>query len=128
VKWRCVTADGVEFDVNPKGTLDQKREWLRDGEQYIGKLLTVRYMGFTEKGIPKIAVGVAFRLDEDLPLQESNQLPLGTDTQCECEPEVLTAEDIAERQAAIEELDREAEQKATQAHTEWTGKDLWLDC
>ena len=70
VKWRCVTADGVEFDVNPKGTLTQKREWLVEAKQYIGKMLTVRYMGFTEKGIPKIAVGVAFRLKGDLPAAE----------------------------------------------------------
>ena len=70
VKWRCVTADGVEFDVNPKGTLAQKREWLVEAEQYVGKMLTVRYMGFTEKGIPKIAVGVAFRLKGDLPSAE----------------------------------------------------------
>ena len=70
VKWRCVTADCVEFDVNPKGTLAQKREWLVEAEQYVGKMLTVRYMGFTEKGIPKIAVGVAFRLKGDLPSAE----------------------------------------------------------
>ena len=70
VKWRCVTKDGVEFDVNPKGTLEQKREWLIEAEQYIGQMLTVRYMGFTEKGIPKIAVGIAFRLEGDLPSAE----------------------------------------------------------
>jgi DNA ligase-1 len=70
VKWRCVTKDGVEFDVNPKGTLEQKREWLRDGQEYIGSMLTVRYMGFTEKGIPKIAVGVVFREEGDLPSAE----------------------------------------------------------
>jgi len=27
-------------------------------------------MGFTEKGIPKIAVGIAFRLEGDLPSAE----------------------------------------------------------
>jgi ATP-dependent DNA ligase len=71
VKWNCVTKDGIEFDVNPCGKLEQKREWLRDGQQYIGKMLTVRYMGFTERGIPKIATGVAFRLDGDLPTEKA---------------------------------------------------------
>ncbi len=66
-----MTKDGIEFDVNPCGKLEQKREWLRDGQQYIGKMLTVRYMGFTERGIPKIATGVAFRLDGDLPTEKA---------------------------------------------------------
>jgi DNA ligase-1 len=67
VKWVCATEDGLSFEVNPMGSFEQKREWLRTAGEYVGKQLTVRFMGRTEKGIPKIAVGVAFRLDSDLP-------------------------------------------------------------
>jgi DNA ligase-1 len=67
VKWICVTKDGVRFEVVPKGTIEERRDWLVNAKENIGKKLTVRYIGFTEKGIPKFAVGIAFRLPGDLP-------------------------------------------------------------
>jgi ATP-dependent DNA ligase len=68
VKWICVTAAGLQFRVNPKGTLPEKREYLLNAHRYVGKQLTVRYFGVTEDNIPRIAVGHGFRDEKDLPV------------------------------------------------------------
>lgn len=61
VIWRCVTPEGEEFDVTPKGTIIQKKDWYKNAEAQIGKDLTVRYWGKTNKGIPAPAVGIVIR-------------------------------------------------------------------
>lgn len=61
VTFHCVTADGVEFDVRPRGTEEQRRAWYRDLDQLVGKKLTVRYFNFTPDGKPFHPVGVAIR-------------------------------------------------------------------
>lgn len=48
----CITKDGQEFQVTPKGDLDFKRIILIMKEDYIGKLLTCTFYEYTEKGIP----------------------------------------------------------------------------
>ena len=59
--FRCVTKDGEEFDSNPEGTLEHKRELFKNGKSYIGKWLTVRYFDTSISGKPGFNVGVDFR-------------------------------------------------------------------
>lgn len=59
--FRCVTKGGKEFDVTPRGSDAVRRQMLADADEHIGKYMTVRYMGFSSEGIPKIAVGVCIR-------------------------------------------------------------------
>lgn len=67
VIWICKMPDGKEFKAVPKGTFGEREEYLRTAEQYYGKLLTVTYQGFTDKGVPRFSVGKGFRPEEDLP-------------------------------------------------------------
>ncbi len=59
--FRCVTEEGEEFDSNPEGTLEYKRQIFQNKGSYIGKWLTVRYFEKTLKGIPTFNVGVSIR-------------------------------------------------------------------
>ena len=61
VIWVCETADGKEFTVRPRGTMEQRREWFSAGASYIGKSLTVVYQELTEEGKPRFPVGKAVR-------------------------------------------------------------------
>ena len=61
VIWVCETADGKEFTVRPRGTMEQRREWFNDGESYIGKNLTVVYQELTEDGKPRFPVAKCVR-------------------------------------------------------------------
>ena len=61
VIWICETADGKEFSVRPRGTMEQRRDWFNDGASYIGKNLTVVYQELTEEGKPRFPVGKAVR-------------------------------------------------------------------
>jgi DNA ligase-1 len=64
--FKCVTREGKDFDVTPVGTAEERLEMLREASSLIGKLLTVKYFGFTEEGKPYSARGVAVRLDSDM--------------------------------------------------------------
>ena len=66
VIWICATKDGKEFRVVPNGTLVDRAEWFQNGEQHIGKMLTVKFQGYSLDGLPQIAKGIAFRLKEDM--------------------------------------------------------------
>jgi DNA ligase-1 len=61
--FKCVTKEGEEFDSNPEGTLEYKRELFMNKKDYIGKWLTVRYFEKTLKGKPTFNVGVSIRED-----------------------------------------------------------------
>jgi len=67
VIWICETKDGKDtFRVVPNGTLKERMEWFQTGDQYIGKMLTVKFQGYSLDGIPQINKGIAFRLEEDM--------------------------------------------------------------
>jgi ATP-dependent DNA ligase len=66
-KFVCETKDGKVFRSTPKGTIAQKEEYLKNKHNYIGKMLTVKFQGYTDDGIPRINVGKGFRLESDLP-------------------------------------------------------------
>jgi hypothetical protein len=62
IVFRVKTEDGKEFEVKPKGTREMRREWARDMDNIVGKMLTVRYPLLSEDGIPcSGAVGIAIR-------------------------------------------------------------------
>lgn len=62
ITWICITAHGEEFDVVPKGTMPQRREWYKDREQYFGKKITVRYQNLSDdRKVPVFPVGLAIR-------------------------------------------------------------------
>jgi len=52
---------GQVFSVRPKGTREERTEWLNDIKNIIGKELTVRYQNLSEDGIPIFPVGIAIR-------------------------------------------------------------------
>jgi ATP-dependent DNA ligase len=66
VIWRCVDSKGREFNVVPRGTLVDKRDWLVNAKSYYGKYLTVRYFGLSDDGIPRFPVGWGFRDSKDI--------------------------------------------------------------
>ena len=66
VMWTCETTNDagekVQFQVTPMGSLETRRQQFKDKDKYIGKMLTVKFMGLNPgTNIPNIAKGVAFR-------------------------------------------------------------------
>ena len=67
VIWKCSTAKRGHsshrqtFNVRPQGAREQRREWFKNGNSYIGKMLTVKYQELTDDGIPRFPVGIAVR-------------------------------------------------------------------
>ena len=61
VIFRCVTNDGLEFDVRPKGTHQERAEIYKNLEAYVGKELTVKYQELTDDGRPRFPVGISVR-------------------------------------------------------------------
>lgn len=66
VIWVCRVGADQTVDVVPKGTLNQKRKWFATAENYIGKMITVKYQSLSKDGIPEFPVGLGFRLEEDM--------------------------------------------------------------
>jgi len=59
--YRCITDDGLEFDVRPRGTVGDRRKWFGELDSAIGEPLTVRFPERTESGIPAQPVGLVVR-------------------------------------------------------------------
>ncbi len=55
--WICITPDGREFNVRPRGTLEYRRELFKNGDKYVGKMLTVIYQELSEMNVPRFPVG-----------------------------------------------------------------------
>jgi len=56
--YRCITKKGEEFDVRPRGTVEERKELFQRLKEDIGKPLTVRYPELTESGKPSQPVGI----------------------------------------------------------------------
>jgi DNA ligase-1 len=65
VVFRCITEDGLPFDVRPKGTKEERIEWFKELDNLIGENLTVRFQGRTRDGIPRFPVGLRVRPNFD---------------------------------------------------------------
>jgi len=59
--YRCKTKNNLEFDVRPKGTVEDRQEMFRNLKNDIGKMLTVRFPEYTESGKPSQPVGIVIR-------------------------------------------------------------------
>jgi DNA ligase-1 len=62
----CETSSGSLFNVRPKGSLEERKYYLDNKDYFIGKMLTVKYQGFTDGNIPRFGVGLHFRPEWDL--------------------------------------------------------------
>jgi DNA ligase-1 len=65
VVWKCKIPNAIEghreMDVRPRGTVEDRKVYFQNGKKYIGKMLTVRYQGLSEYGVPRFPVGIAIR-------------------------------------------------------------------
>jgi len=61
IVYRCITSDGLEFSVRPRGRHEERAEIFKNLNDYIGKYLTVRYQELTDDGRPRFPVGLAVR-------------------------------------------------------------------
>jgi len=61
----CETVDRIEFKAKMTGTLESLRQYFEHPKKYVGKLLMVKFQGYTTKnGVPRFPV--ARRLKEDV--------------------------------------------------------------
>jgi DNA ligase-1 len=61
VIWSCKTKDGNIFYVRPTGTRKQRKIWFNDGDNYIGKFLTVQFQELSKDKVPRFPVGIEIR-------------------------------------------------------------------
>jgi DNA ligase-1 len=65
VIFKCKTSEGLEFDVRPRGTSDERSAMWKNLSEYIGKPLTVKFQGLTDDRKPRFPVGLHIRPDWD---------------------------------------------------------------
>jgi DNA ligase-1 len=54
VIWICITMpEGKKFKVASKGTREERSELYRNGQKYIGKMLSVQFFGLSQDKIPR---------------------------------------------------------------------------
>jgi ATP-dependent DNA ligase len=61
VIWECEAKQGTTFHVRPQGTHEERKKLFKNGKNYIGKMLTVKFFGYTDLGLPRFPIGVALR-------------------------------------------------------------------
>ncbi len=64
IVFMCETESGKKFDVRPRGEIDKRREMFCNKDDYIGKMLTVRYQNtgiINEDSVPRFPVGIEVR-------------------------------------------------------------------
>lgn len=66
VGWWCQTKEGKRFKCYPRGTMEERRSWGVNVEEYYGSFLKVRFQFLTDEGIPFLPIGLAIRLPEDM--------------------------------------------------------------
>ena len=59
--FECVTKTGNKFTVRPKGTFEQRADYLKNKVLLINQKLTVQFQGLSDDGIPIFPVGVVVR-------------------------------------------------------------------
>lgn len=64
VVWDCITEDGKPFAVRPRGTVEERKQWLKDADDYVGAQLTVIFQEYSKDGVPRFPVGKAIRWDK----------------------------------------------------------------
>jgi len=61
VIFTCVTKDGQNFNVRPKGTRADRANWWNNLDRFVGSLLTVKFQNYSDDGIPIFPVGLGLR-------------------------------------------------------------------
>ena len=61
VIWICQTPNGHRFSCRPRGSREDRVQLFLQGDDYVGKQLTVRYQELTPDEIPRFPVGIAIR-------------------------------------------------------------------
>ena len=62
----CKIPTGETFSIRPVGTHEERKVMYKNGESYIGKLLTVKYQELSNDGVPRFPVGLHVREDWDM--------------------------------------------------------------
>ena len=60
----CIQPDGQTFECGMKFSHAERREILKNKEEYIGLTAEVRFFEYTDKGVPRFPVCHGFRLDK----------------------------------------------------------------
>lgn len=53
VVWICKTENDVRFNVQSKGTKQERQDIYKDADKYLGKKLWVKFFGLTNDGVPR---------------------------------------------------------------------------
>lgn len=61
VIWMCKNENNKQFSCRPIGTRDERKELFKNGKEYIGKYLTVKYQNMTDDGLPRFPIGLSIR-------------------------------------------------------------------
>ncbi len=61
VIWICQTKSGQQFSCRPRGTREERMELFSRGDEYVGKMLNIRYQELTDTGLPRFPVSTGFR-------------------------------------------------------------------
>jgi DNA ligase 1 len=59
--FECKTPRGKRFTVRPMGSRAMRRQYLEDSETLIGEMLTVRFQGYSDEGVPLHLRGICIR-------------------------------------------------------------------
>lgn len=59
--FKCITKEGKEFDVRPRGTRKQRQDYLTNLDSLLHKKLTVKFQEFSDDKIPRFPVGISIR-------------------------------------------------------------------
>jgi ATP-dependent DNA ligase len=63
VIWICKTDKGEIFNVRSADTYENRKEYFQNAHQYVGRMLSVKYFGVSDEGIPRFPVGLGFKED-----------------------------------------------------------------
>jgi DNA ligase-1 len=66
VVFKCVAENGKTFDVRPMGSREVRREWWENLDDYVGQVLTVRFNGRSNSGVPRFPRGLHIRPEWDM--------------------------------------------------------------
>jgi len=59
----CELPNKETFDAKMKGNMDELKKYADDPSLVIGKIVTVKYQGYTKYGKPRFPVALRFRED-----------------------------------------------------------------
>lgn len=65
VNWICQDENKQEFTCRPQGTFEDRKLLMDNSADYIGKLLTVKFQGYSSDNLPRFPVGINIR-DQDV--------------------------------------------------------------